>query len=261
MECHRNPHLGKTLVQAAKHADRHGVPPISYSTAKSYLNNLSALFKWAVREEYAHRNPFEQLAVPGTPTKKKDRKDPFAVDQLVAIFNAPLFTGCRDDGPGYAQPGPNTPRRGRFWVPLLSLWTGMRLNECCQLDVGDIKTIDGTDCIVIRETDDQGDDDDDKRVKSASGERFVPVHPELKRIGFMIYVGEMRERNSRKLFPELKVGQDGYYSSPFSKWFKRFCIKAGAKADKTSFHSFRHNYRDALREAEIGIERVRALGG
>lgn len=28
-----------------------------------------------------------------------------------------------------------------------------------------------------------------------------------------------------------------------------------------SFHSFRHNYRDALREAEIGLERVRALGG
>ena len=28
-----------------------------------------------------------------------------------------------------------------------------------------------------------------------------------------------------------------------------------------SFHSFRHNYRDALREADISRERVRALGG
>jgi uncharacterized protein YjbK len=27
------------------------------------------------------------------------------------------------------------------------------------------------------------------------------------------------------------------------------------------FHSFRHNYRDALREADISIEKVRALGG
>lgn len=33
------------------------------------------------------------------------------------------------------------------------------------------------------------------------------------------------------------------------------------EAKGVSFHSFRHNYRDALREVEIGLERVRALGG
>jgi integrase len=30
---------------------------------------------------------------------------------------------------------------------------------------------------------------------------------------------------------------------------------------RTSFHSFRHTYRDALREADISAERVKALGG
>lgn len=37
--------------------------------------------------------------------------------------------------------------------------------------------------------------------------------------------------------------------------------KLDMKVKGVCFHSFRHNYRDALREAEIGLERVRALGG
>jgi putative transposase len=41
----------------------------------------------------------------------------------------------------------------------------------------------------------------------------------------------------------------------------RFLTQIGAKTPKTSFHSFRHCYRDALREADISQERVRALGG
>jgi hypothetical protein len=41
----------------------------------------------------------------------------------------------------------------------------------------------------------------------------------------------------------------------------RFLGKLDMEMKGASFHSFRHNYRDALREAEIGLERVRALGG
>jgi integrase len=57
------------------------------------------------------------------------------------------------------------------------------------------------------------------------------------------------------------MGANGYYSDPFQKWFGRFLTKANAKKPKTSFHSFRHTFRDALREADISAERVKALGG
>ena len=43
----------------------------------------------------------------------------------------------------------------------------------------------------------------------------------------------------------------------FNPWLARI----GAKTNKTSFHSFRHTWRDALREADVSEERVRALGG
>lgn len=33
------------------------------------------------------------------------------------IFNAPLYTGCKDDGRNYNKVGTNHPRRIRFWLP------------------------------------------------------------------------------------------------------------------------------------------------
>ena len=41
----------------------------------------------------------------------------------------------------------------------------------------------------------------------------------------------------------------------------RFLDSVGVKHSKKVFHSFRHSYRDAVREAEISGEKVRALGG
>ena len=49
-----------------------------------------------------------------------------------------------------------------YWVPLLGLYTGARLNEICQLYVNDIKEIDKIWCIDInRKT-------NDKKLKNAS---------------------------------------------------------------------------------------------
>lgn len=36
-------------------------------------------------------------------------------------------------------PGDQFPRRHRFWLPLIALWSGMRIEEICQLYVEDIK--------------------------------------------------------------------------------------------------------------------------
>jgi integrase len=141
-------------------------------------------------------------------------------------------------------------------VPLLSLWTGMRLNECVQLRTDDVAVMDGVDVILIRE-----DDEGDKRLKTPASKRFVPIHPELKKIGFLTYAEEMQRAEETRLFPELPKGKGGYYSDPFSKKFSRFLKEIGAKTATTCFHSFRHGYRDAQRDAGISQERSRALGG
>jgi integrase len=54
-----------------------------------------------------------------------------------------------------------------------------------------------------------------------------------------------------RLFPNWKRGEDGYYSSGFSKWFARFLNNLGLKDPRLVFHSFRHGFKDALRRAMV----------
>ncbi|HXO91451.1 MAG TPA: hypothetical protein VN849_11745, partial [Stellaceae bacterium] len=108
-------------------------------------------------------------------------------------------------------------------MPLLSLWTGMRLNECAQVRTDDMAVMDGVDVILIHE-----DEEGDKLLKTDVSERFVPIRSELKQMGFL-----------NLCHPK---GKRVYYSDPFQKWCRRFLTSIGAKTPKTSFHSFRHCY-------------------
>jgi integrase len=204
------------------------------------------------------RNPAQGLRVPD-PTARRDKRHPFSTNQLQTIFSAPLYTGCRDDGHGYATPGPERPRHARFWIPLLSMFGGLRLNEACQLDAADIRRIENVDCFVITERSEEVTTD--KRLKTASSERVVPIHVMLIDLGFLDFARQRKRAGESKLFGEVGMGATGYRSTTFSAWFRRFVARAGADSPKTCFHSFRHGFRDALREARIDRDIALALGG
>ncbi|UEM03238.1 tyrosine-type recombinase/integrase [Skermanella rosea] len=253
----RYPNLtAREIAQKARDAGK--ASGLSPATVNGYMTKLSALLTWAVNEGFIDRNPAKGLGVVDT-TNRKDKRQPFTPKQLQAIFTAPLYTGCQDDDYGYAKPGDARPRRGRFWVPLIGLFAGMRLNEICQMNTEDVRVIDSTLCFVVTAEAIKGTDD--KRLKTGSSERVIPVHPMLLAAGFEDYVSEQRRKRNAKLFPELTPAKTGYYSDIFSKWFRRFLQKTGASAGRTCFHSFRHNFRDALREARVDRELALALGG
>lgn len=191
--------------------------------------------------------------------RRRDKRRPFSVAQLQRIFSAPIYTGCEDDEQGYARPGPHRPKRARFWIPLIALTSGMRLNEICQLDTCDVLVLDNVPCLNVREG--IGGDDDAKRVKTAASERVVPVHRLLRDAGLLVYVDARRSAGDAKLFPELSAGSTGYRSKAFSQWFARFLEGRDANAPLTCFHSFRHCFRDALRASGVSRELSLALGG
>lgn len=207
-----------TAVQASEMAKAKKLTStLGYAAINSYLKCLSALMNFAVNEGYIDRNPAKGLRVVD-PRHRRDRRLPFSNDQLRAIFNAPLYRGCVDDEYGYADVGSARPRRARFWVPLIALFSGMRMNEICQLDVADIRRLDGVDCFIVTGRSHGGTDD--KKVKTSTSERFIPIHPRLTELGFLDFVGERRRSGSVKLFPELPLSTTGYYSDPFSKWLE-----------------------------------------
>lgn len=244
------------IAAKAKEAERTDL--MSPSNINTYLNKVSGVFNWAVKEEMMDRNPAKGLKVPDG-TLRRDKRLPFSASQLRAIFAAPLYTGCRDDGHGYAVPGDCRPRSARFWIPLISLFNGLRLNEACQLDVTDVRSVEEVPCFVITELSEGATAD--KRLKTASSSRVVPIHPQLVALGLLKFVSERKHAGEIKLFGEVGMGATGYRSTTFSAWFTRFAGKVGVRSRKTCFHSFRHNFRDALREARIERDVVLALGG
>ena len=246
-------------IAAAKMAKEKGLSgTLSPATVNGYMTKFRAVMNYAENEGWIERNPAKGLQVID-PVRRRDKRLPFSVEQLRLIFDAPIYRGCVDDRAGYSTPGPAHPRRGRFWVPLIALFSGMRMNEICQLHVADIHRLDDVDCFFV--TEGPSDSDNGKRLKTAASERFIPVHPTLIDLGFMTFVAQRREVGAVRLFSELRKSSTGYYSDPFSKWFRRFLERAGATREKTCFHSFRHCYRDALREARIDHEVALALGG
>jgi integrase len=127
------------------------------------------------------------------------------------------------------------------------------LNELCQLRCEDVTQVDGVDVFQIR----------GERLKSKPSRRTIPIHPTLEKFGFLDYAAAIRSRYGEKgnLFPDLKPSSTGYGSDPLSKDLIRFVQSLGVDTHGGVAHRMRHTFRDALREAEISLDCVKALGG
>ena len=101
-----------------------------------------------------------------------------------------------------------------------------------------------------------------RSIKTEAGERIVPIHPELIRLGSRDYVADRRAAGYRRVFPLWAKGADGTYSSRFSKFFNaRLLTKLGIKTPRLVFHSLRHNFMGAMRDVEINDSIKKVLIG
>jgi integrase len=190
----------------------------------------------------------------------RDERDPFTLNELIAIFIAPIFTGCESERRWNLSGQIILRDSAKFWVPLLGLYTGARLNELCKLRVADIRSEEGLQYIDIN-TDKHDDDSVDPGVKTSASSRRVPVHHDLNHFGFSAFVDTCRRAGSERLFPELKPDAYGKLSDRFGKYFARFLKSIGIKRDKIDFHSFRHTWTDACRNSRMSLEVIFALKG
>lgn len=94
-------------------------------------------------------------------------------------------------------------------------------------------------------------DEDDKKFKSNSSVRKNPLHKDLMKLGFLEFIEERRAKEWTRLFEDVSKGSDGTYSKTYSKRFANRLNALNIKTKKTSFHSFRHNFKNALHEANI----------
>lgn len=227
---------GLSLLECVEKGRQLGLPTLSAKTVNdTYMTFIGSAFRWAVREGWITLNPVDGLNVTDA-VAAEDKRDPFTVDQLNALFRSGPWSGPKED----REIDPL-----RYWGPLVALFQGMRRGEIAQLHVADVEELDGETVIHVRPS------ADGKRVKSAAGRRVLPVHPELVKLGFLSYVDRQRTAGHKQLFANEVPNKSGHWGDPLGKWFSRHVSALGFEGARLGMHSFRHNFEDALRAAGL----------
>ena len=213
----------------------------SAATVRKKMNHLAAIFEVARKSEKVASNPFDGVERPDE--KRKRRRESYSIDDLRRIFSSPVFTDS-----GYRPQG--GAGEAAYWLPLLALWTGARLEELGQLHTDDVRRKGAIDYLSLKP-----DAAGSKKFKNENSQRDVPLHAELIRCGFLDYVNRMRKAGSARLFPEVQSSGVRQQTAAFSQWWGRYGRRVAGIADKTKvFHSFRHTFKTACRDSGISDE-------
>ncbi|RKE53571.1 site-specific recombinase XerD [Sphingomonas sp. PP-CC-3G-468] len=220
---------------------------------KMKLSRLRTLLQWAADNDHAESNVASGITIKDTDAAKNKRKE-FDLASLNAIFASPVYADGARPAAGKGE--------AAYWLPLLALYTGARMEELGQLRPADVQQIsypdgDGIDLsswfIRIQE-----DADDSLRLKNAASERDVPVHPELERLGFLAFVAAATKAKQERLFPKLNANIYGRLTAKWGEWFGPYLRGTCGVTDKRMvFHSFRHTFKQYARHAGIieGVQR------
>jgi len=206
------------------------------ATVTKQLGALSSLLQYSVDNDLISTNVAAGVRVAKSKVEKKARL-PYKIEDLNKIFSCPIYTdNHRPQGGG---------KEAAYWLPLLALYTGARLEELGQLQKKDVQQQNSIWYINI------SDEADGTSVKTYSSRRNIPIHPALLKLGFIEYAHQQYER----IFPALKVDSHKSLTGNFSKWWGRYAREIIGITDKRKvFHSFRHAFKDACRNSGIHQE-------
>lgn len=227
---------GLSPIEIVAKAKREGSPGLAPRTREKHLDRLRLFFGVWVKRRLIAFNPCDGFQVTNKAQDEARSREPFSSEDLKAIFAPDRILN---------------PQPHKYWPPILALYSGARVNEIAQLFVQDIEEIAGIWGMHIR-----------RQTKNKSSRRFVPLHPELIRLGFLDYVNDVRQARFEHVFPGLTWGENGP-GDVIGDWFNRTYLRktCGITNPAKVFHSFRHTFATAAERAGIPDGRIAQLTG
>ena len=239
---------------------------VRQTNVRSFVNWCELEYRGAVQAKYVNSG-FPKVLSDKDIRRKGVKRESFTQDELKALFG---------DMGKYIQATEGV--SSRFWAPLIALYSGMRLEEICQLHLSDIVKVDGVLCFSINE--ESGSSGYVKHVKSSAGIRKVPVHPHLwDELGLEKFVASRwanipkEKYTSTLLFPDLQERVNAVnhatvkLGSALTHWFTRYRRSVGVggqhgEPSTKAFHSFRHTVIEYLhKEARVDLSMLQAVVG
>lgn len=219
-------------------------PRLAVKTQKRHFAALGGLFKYLIEQgEYEGANPAHGFSFPNK-GRASSKRQQWEGERLRQLFASPVWTGCKT-ARQRSKPGTLIVKDEKYWLPLLGLYHGNRLEEFAQLFRSDVRAEDGIWYLDIN-------DEDDKQIKNEQSRRRVPIHLALQNLGFLQYVEATAPAPTDPLFPQLKPGgADGKRGHAFTKWWTRYRTNIGVYEPWLDYHSFRHGVTTKLFAAEV----------
>jgi integrase len=225
--------------------------PIHSGTQGKHVKAIKAFFHWCIESQAIKEDPFRFIQLSRYRDVIPRKKDVFSTPDLQTLFNA-------DRMRSFTEPH-------KFWVPLIALHTGMRVNEISQLYVEDVKAD-----TVLDETGaphrllyfDVSPFREGQSVKSPHAKRSIPVHSRLIGLGFEAYVDDVRRSGAVHLFPGLTWKADGP-GRVVTQWFNGRHLRklCGITTPSKTLHCFRHTITTLADRSFIPDSVMRTING
>lgn len=176
-------------------------------------------------------------------------RPPYEIAELKKLFTSDLYASDYWSSPARAENRPS-----HYWMPLIALYTGFRIEEISQLKVSDIREESGIPYFSINIQ-------HKRKRKSKAAIREVVIHNELVKAGFMRFVQEQKRHGRDQLFHDRTKTADNRLSGSMSNWYRRYADRIGIRNDGKTFHSLRDNFNDACENADLTDRQITRIMG
>lgn len=241
----------------------HNFGTLAASSYNHFARELTGILRYAFHIDALPNDLSSMVRQKNAKLGKNIDRHPYTNDELALMFDPKTYGQRTING----RVSKLTPSEARFWLPIISLYTGARLEELAQLSVRDLKNELGIWYINITDSD-YAHDGQELRLKNKNSIRKVPVHQDLIDAGFVEYTLARSNMSglTSSLFNIESRGANGKLGSAFSKWFsnksdkgkgflERSGIKSrekvGTKTISKTFHGFRHTFIDCFRGSKF----------
>lgn len=213
---------------------------LSATTIKRHQTALQSIFGYALTLRLIDKNPFKGMLLTEAEVKRWKRSAARIErtgwgDAIYDLLSSEIYTTPLED---IGDP--------RFWIPLISMYTGLRLEEICQLRVRDFGKAEGIQYLAVQ------NEIGSQLNKSDNALRRIPLHRALIDVGLPKLVELRKQSGMSRLFPDMPRSKSkGTLSAIMSKRFGYYTKSRGVKDVGLDFHALRTEFHVRLARAKV----------